>query len=265
MNQLKVVSFNGQLVTDSRDVAEMVGKQHWEILRMLEGTKDGKTKGFVQTLNDNNFVVVDFFIKHSYTDDKGEVRPCYLLTRKGCDMVANKMTGEKGVLFTATYVTRFEEMDQILSKASLSSNVVDFEKQLIGVKYAIEILRTDESSKVRMLTAVHEQHGVPTNHLPVYIEEELKVSLTQLLREHNVNMSATKANSCLIDLGLLEIKERPSSKGGIKEFKSLTDQGQYFGSNAISPRNPKETQPLYYPSKFNELLQLLLGQVKEVS
>ena len=258
MNQLKVVSFNCQLVTDSRDVAEMVGKRHDHLIRDI--------KGYIEILEDApNLGSANFFIPHTYRNSQNKEMPCFLLTRKGCDMVANKMTGEKGVLFTATYVIRFEEMEQILSQASSSSNVVDFEKQLIGVKYAIEILRTDESSKVRMLTAVHEQHGVPTNHLPVYVEEELKASLTQLLREHDVKMSAAKANSRLIELGLLEIKKRPSSKGGIKEFKSLTDQGQYFGSNAISPRNPKETQPLYYPSKFNELLQLLLGQVKEVS
>lgn len=260
MNQLKVVSFNGQLVTDSRDVAEMVGKQHWEILRMLEGTKDGKTKGFVQTLNDNNFVVVDFFIKHSYTDDKGEVRPCYLLTRKGCDMVANKMTGEKGVLFTATYVTRFEEMEQVLNHTTTSNNnAVEFEKQLIGVKYATEILRVDEPSKIRMLEEAHKKHGVPTNHLPAYVEgEELKVSLTQLLKEHDVKMSTAKANTRMIELGLLEIKERPSSKGGTKEFKSLTEAGRKFGDNAINPHNPKETQPLYYPSMFSELLELFV-------
>ncbi len=263
MNQLKVVSFNGQLVTDSRDVAGMVGIRHFDLLEKIGGSK--KVTGYITHLTNGKFRSSDFFIQHSYTDDKGEMRPCYLLTRKGCEMVANKMTGEKGVLFTATYVTRFEEMEQIISQASLSRNFVDFEKQLIGVKYAIEILRTDESSKVRMLAAVHEQHGVPTNHLPVYVEEELKVSLTQLLRENDVKMSAAKANSRLIELGLLEIKKRPSSKGGFKEFKSLTDQGQYFGSNVISPQNPKETQPLYYPSKFSELIPLLLGQVKVVS
>jgi hypothetical protein len=49
-------------------------------------------------------------------DTQNQSRPCYLLTRKGCDLVANKMTGEKGVLFTATYVTRFEEMEKVLTR-----------------------------------------------------------------------------------------------------------------------------------------------------
>lgn len=46
-----------------------------------------------------------------YKDSKGETRPCYMLTKKGCEMVANKMIGSKGVLFTAQYVTQFEEME----------------------------------------------------------------------------------------------------------------------------------------------------------
>ena len=40
--------------------------------------------------------------------------PCYLLTRKGCHIVANRMTGKKGVLFTLAYVNRYNEMEQIL-------------------------------------------------------------------------------------------------------------------------------------------------------
>ena len=52
----------------------------------------------------------DFFLESTYLDGKGEIRPCCLLTKKGCDMVANKLTGQKGVLFTAAYVTAFEQM-----------------------------------------------------------------------------------------------------------------------------------------------------------
>lgn len=59
--------------------------------------------------------MVDFFIESIYEDSKGEVRPCYLLTRKGCDMVAHKLIGEKGVIFTAIYASRFEEMEKQLS------------------------------------------------------------------------------------------------------------------------------------------------------
>ena len=60
--------------------------------------------------------LVDFFIPSSYKDAKGEERSCYEVTRLGCDFLANKSTGEKGVLFTARYVKRFQEMENQVEK-----------------------------------------------------------------------------------------------------------------------------------------------------
>lgn len=106
MNQLKIINQNGQLLVDSREVAEMTQVRHADLLE--------KIKSFIKYLTNGDFRSSDFFIETTYQDNKGELRPCYYLTRKGCDMVANKMTGEKGVLFTATYVTRFEQMENEL-------------------------------------------------------------------------------------------------------------------------------------------------------
>ena len=92
------------------EIAEMMQIEHWKILRKLEGNE--KLRGYIKILNDNNIVVVDYFIKSTYKDAKGEIRPCYLVTKLGCDFLANKFTGEKGVLFTAKYVKRFDEMEQ---------------------------------------------------------------------------------------------------------------------------------------------------------
>lgn len=113
MNELKVISVEGQLVTDSRDVAELVGKEHKNLLRDISNYSD--------ILTSSNLSPLNFFIPNSYEDSKGQNRPCYLLTKKGCDMVANKMTGEKGVLFTAAYVTQFEAMQEELAKPKVLS------------------------------------------------------------------------------------------------------------------------------------------------
>ncbi len=116
MNQLKVVSIDGQLVTESREVAKMIGKEHKELMRTI--------RQYVSVLTSAELRSLDFFIPSYYQDAKGEQRPCFHLTRKGCDMVANKMTGEKGVLFTAEYVTRFEEMEKELSKPTNSTKLL---------------------------------------------------------------------------------------------------------------------------------------------
>ena len=106
MKELKVLNHDGTLVVGSREVAEMVGMRHADLLE--------KVNGYKQYLANGKFRSLDFFIESTYSDEQGKPRPCYLLTRKGCDMVANKMTGEKGVLFTAAYVDKFYEMEEKL-------------------------------------------------------------------------------------------------------------------------------------------------------
>ncbi|KEK12995.1 hypothetical protein EP18_03785 [Lysinibacillus sphaericus] len=253
---------NNEVVTDSLVIAEMFGKDHNKVVRDIENQISKLKEAGEEKWGVANFGATQY----QHLQNK-QLYPKYNLTEDGFAIVAMSYTTPEAMKMKVKFIQEFKRMKEYIQQQVKQpvDNVIEFEKQLIGVKYTSEILRVDEPSKIKMLEAAHTQHGVPTNHLPVYVEEELKVSLTQLLREHDVKMSATRANARLIELGLLEIKERPSSKGGVKEFKSLTDQGQYFGSNAISPRNPKETQPLYYPSKFNELIPLLLGQVKEVS
>lgn len=116
---LEVINKDGLMVLDSRDVAEMVGKRHTDLMRSING--------YVSILENAEMRSQDFFISHSYkVDGNNKTYECYLLTRKGCDMVANKMTGEKGILFTATYVTKFEEMEnQLKSQVALHSYMID--------------------------------------------------------------------------------------------------------------------------------------------
>lgn len=110
-NQLSNNNNNNIKTIDSREIAEMLGIKHWEVLRKLDGTD--KTKGIIPVLTDNKIVVSDYFIKSSYKDPSGKENRCYLFTKMGCEFIANKFTGEKGILFTAKYVKRFNEMEQL--------------------------------------------------------------------------------------------------------------------------------------------------------
>ena len=104
---------NVQTIT-TLEIAEMMEIKHWQILRKLDGTKT--VKGIIQILSDNKIVVADFFRESSYIDEQGKERPCYKVTKLGCDFLANKFSGEKGVVFTARYVKRFAEMEQTLQQ-----------------------------------------------------------------------------------------------------------------------------------------------------
>lgn len=92
-----------QKTITSVEVAEMVGKDHHKLLRDI--------RNYIDQLNQSKIGSVDFFTESNYKDGKGETRPCYLVTKKGCEFIAHKMTGVKGTEFTAKYINRFHEME----------------------------------------------------------------------------------------------------------------------------------------------------------
>ncbi|WP_139750585.1 Rha family transcriptional regulator, partial [Clostridioides difficile] len=109
MKNLTIIKQNNQFLVESREVAELIEKKHDNLLRDIRGYK--------KILEDSsNLKSQDFFIESTYINTQNKIQPCYLLTKKGCDMVANKMTGEKGIIFTAIYVTKFEEMERELKE-----------------------------------------------------------------------------------------------------------------------------------------------------
>ena len=48
---------------DSREVAEMMNKSHGAVLKMLQGSKDGKSIGIMPTLEKSNFDLSKYFIE----------------------------------------------------------------------------------------------------------------------------------------------------------------------------------------------------------
>lgn len=96
-----------ELVIDSREVSQMVGKRHCDLLRDIE-----KYCEYLGESVERNFALNEFFIKKSYQDNIRRTLPCYMVTKKGCELIAHKMTGKKGVQFTAEYINRFHEMEQ---------------------------------------------------------------------------------------------------------------------------------------------------------
>lgn len=165
MDELEVFIQRDNAVADSRDVARVIERPHWQLLRSIQTMiqhmeransraknslateakndpsesisrhksvpathrKNVVSESINETKNEpvshHKIVVADFFIPSTYTDDQGKERPCFLCTRSGCDMIANKMTGEKGTLFTAAYVKRFREMERELARRAAQREI----------------------------------------------------------------------------------------------------------------------------------------------
>jgi len=107
MNDLTIIQQNGGAYIDSREVAEVIGKRHHNLLRDING--------YIKTMSGIGAIKIDysdFFVPSTYQSEQNKEMPCFLLSKMGCEMVANKLTGEKGVLFTAAYVSKFNEMER---------------------------------------------------------------------------------------------------------------------------------------------------------
>ena len=193
MNELKVFNFNEVDVVDSREVAEMVDRNHKDLLRDIRNYV-----GILEKSNERKIAPVDFFIESTYKDSKGEVRPCYLLTKKGCDMVANKMTGEKGVLFTAAYVTAFEKMREKITRGAL----------VIPKDYpsALRALADAEEEKLALLAENEQQKQIIADFEPIkhYVDTILEspgaMATSQIAADYD--MSARRLNKSLHEEGI---------------------------------------------------------------
>ena len=121
-----------------------------------------------------------------------------------------------------------------------------------------KLLNLNDSSKLLLATKIYKDYNIPTTYLPTYTDSRgILKSATELLKENNISISAIKFNKVMIDKGYLVKKERPSTKNSskIKKYNNLVKTE--FGENFVSPKNPKETQPMYYENKFLELLKEL--------
>jgi hypothetical protein len=93
--------------------------------------------------------------------------------------------------------------------------------------------------------------------MPKLLEARMTKPLTELLKAHNAPYSTQKMNKILLEMGIIEEKTRPSSKGGEKKFKAFTEEGRIYGKNVVKPQKPEETQPRFYEDTFEQLLIMI--------
>ena len=88
----------------SMEAAEWCGKDHAKLLRDI--------RNYIAQLGEAKIGFTDFFKESNYVTGQNKTLPCFLVTKKGCEFIAHKLTGQKGTEFTARYINRFHEMEE---------------------------------------------------------------------------------------------------------------------------------------------------------
>ena len=95
-NKMKAIVVNIQQTMTSLEIAELTGKQHKNVMQAIRNMEPAWEK-----VNGLKFQLVE------YRDAKGELRPCYQLTKTECLYIATKFNDEA----RARLVLRWEELE----------------------------------------------------------------------------------------------------------------------------------------------------------
>lgn len=191
-NELVQLNETGNATTTSRKIAETFGKQHAHVLRDIQNLECSKE------FNESNFGLVN------YKDQKGELRPEYLITRDGFSFLAMGFTGKKASEFKEMYIKAFNAMEkpqtpaaltteQFLARALLLSNDVLAEKevQLLQATQAIE----DQQHVISLQSKELEIQAPKTEFFDRVMQSKTVYNITIIAKEFG--MSAIELNNKL--------------------------------------------------------------------
>ena len=165
MNELKFTGFQESTTLDSRDVAEMLNKSHNEMLKDI--------RKYTEYFNEGKIPHVDFFVETTYIAKNGQKQPNYQITKKGCEFLAHKLTGQKGAIFTAKYIQAFDNMKATSASYLPQDNII---KMLVQSQNNMLTMIQTLNSKIDNIQSVEkmqkpiEKH--PTTQKTKLTEEE---------------------------------------------------------------------------------------------
>lgn len=218
----------------SYEVAEMMEKPHKDVLAMIHG--NSQRDGIIQVLAELQMYPSDYFIESTYVDGSGKENRCYECTKMGCDMLANKMTGKKGIAFTAKYVKAFNDMQEAIKQVG---QLVQQPLQ-IGPRYSYNnywikremshLKPTDIPEYVEGLLEFVKDYK-PNDRLTTYeitrtALSEIQPTLTELWQREMIQASLNKLNS-LIELQKTYIN-RTRLANNTKQINKLKQEIEYY-------------------------------------
>ena len=109
---VKLANKDGKVVVSSRVVAEDFGKQHKDVLKVINNT-------FSSELDRAQFC--DLFIESEYKASNGKMNKEYLLTRDGFSLLVMGFTGPQALKWKLKYIEAFNQMEEQLKTIAIQS------------------------------------------------------------------------------------------------------------------------------------------------
>ncbi len=218
----------------------------------------------MQILEKSNFDLSNYFVESSYKAGTKEYK-CYLCTKLGCELLGNKQQGEKGILFSAKYVERFNQMERMLKEQSKDSYSLDTLKGLALLKVA------EGESVVERIGGATEYANLVSKPLIDKIEENkpkvtyyddvlnTKGSMTATQIAKSFGMTSHKLNTYLNDKGIQYKKS-----GMWNLYKEYDGKGYTEVRTYINKKKETTCHYLVWTEKGKEFIYNLLLEDKMI-
>lgn len=149
---------------DSREVAEMMGVEHKELLRTI--------RVHIKNLTEGEVALSKYFRESTYKDSTGRKLPKYDVTKRGCEYIAHKMQGVKGAVFTDRYMDKFDAMEQVLKEQPRRLTP----QEELRLHYQVLEEQTKEIESVREeVTGVREEFKDLKDNMPLFNSDAKKI------------------------------------------------------------------------------------------
>ena len=243
----------GQQLVSARELHEFLGLQKRFSVWIDQYIKEGNEYLFIEG-EDFTSVLTSTVVNNGA---KRELQD-YAITIPMAKEISMLTKNEKGKQARKYFIECEKIAKNKPNPITVTENATIANEYMKLLKTSAETLHMNENSILYISKKIYKDCNIPTTYLPDYTTSKgILKSATELLRKYNIQISTRKFNKIMIDKGLLREVERKSTKDNtkIKKFKNLVNTE--FGENQVNPNNPKETQPMYYEEKFEELLKRL--------
>jgi phage anti-repressor protein len=244
MNELiKISEHNGKRAVNARELHFFLESKR----EFATWIKDRITRyGFVEN---QDYVVFDEFVKNP---SGGRPQKEYALSincAKEISMVEGNAKGKQARQY-------FIEQEEKAQKMQLEAKA---DTVLLFIESISKTLNMNENSKLLMYRNAADRYGVDLKILPEYTNSvDTLLPLSKIF--DGTLISAMKGNASLEAQGVIEKKHRIGSKGIKKSYWSIAREYSHLGENQVSPNNPRETQPMWYDSRRDEVIGLITNR-----
>lgn len=177
---------------DSREVAEMIKKNHKDLIRDIKRYIRQMDETNEKNIGERKLAPSDFFIESTYQNSQNRTMPCYNVTKKGCEFIAHKLTGQKGTEFTAIYINRFHEMENVLETQMPSAALQQFmEYQQSLMEELVKMNRSISDRLLALENRKEEPIGITVNsgNKPFTVEEDEKATRRKIINNAVAQMA----------------------------------------------------------------------------